>query len=179
MMYFYQLPSYVANVSEIKVFNSDHKAIGLIQRFNENKVLEKIARHLSSKFVLNVRAFDAHSDTIYEARLDDQFKAFVTNVSWTLYKNKKKIGSIKEEPVGRILTMQVNDQRFRAKAEITNLREVTFSLLQDDEEVLIAKTIRNASVTKPFIQLTLENNHPPLSPLLFVLFGFIHHNQGK
>ncbi|WP_078394623.1 tubby C-terminal domain-like protein [Shouchella patagoniensis] len=170
----FELPKYNANIEEIRVNNQDDESIGTLNRFNNNKILEEIGRHVSSTFVSNVKASSEEKN--YEFILRNQVKAFVTNTEWVIKENGSEIGEVKEKPVGRMLLIKSNQGEFEVKTELTSLREVKI-FKNTGERELIAKGKRNLNFAKPMFEIEIQTDNIAFPPIFFAAVCFLHNNQ--
>ncbi|GAB6927981.1 hypothetical protein JCM10914A_19640 [Paenibacillus sp. JCM 10914] len=170
----YEIPKYSASVKKISVMDHENKLWGVMQRYNPNKLLES-CRHISPNFVLNVLGHSQISRDVYEVKLQNQFKAFVTTASWTIYKNDEAIGTIKEKAIGRALVIDVEGESIQAISKLSHLREVNFHTGHEE----LAKSRRNLSFVQPTLEISIYIEKLSIDPFLFALFSFIHNNQSK
>ncbi|MCE7793793.1 hypothetical protein K8O68_15320 [Salipaludibacillus sp. CUR1] len=148
-------------------------------RFNSNKLLESVGRHVSAKFVSDVMV-TPEKKAAYIFQLKSQFKAFVAPVKFSLLQDDNMIGSIKEAKLGRALYLFIDNDEYKASSKITSLNVVTFSKIQDDrEEQEVGTARRKINPLNTQITLEIDTTDLMLDPLLLVSLSFLHNNQKK
>lgn len=169
------LPLYKNTTKELKVTNQNDKIIGSLKKFNDNRLLNDFGKHVSNKFVSNVRirSFDKQTAS-YEIKTTNQLHLFYKMEAFSIWNEGTKIGDAEEQrKLGIAVRFTIGQHEYLAASTIKNLRTITFYSLHDEKEEIIAAAYRYLHPKMNKMELEVfEKNH--VDPMLLAGVSYLH-----
>lgn len=168
------LPLYKNTTKMLEVTDENGNIAGSLKKFNDNKLLNNVGKHISNKFVSNVKIHSLDGLKNYQIRTIDQIGLFYKMGRFSIWNGDTKIGNAKEQrKLGIAIHFSIGKGKYRAASKIESLRTIRYYSMFNGEEKLIA--IANRSQNPKLNKMELEIfDHSHLDPMLLIGICYLH-----
>lgn len=145
MKFRFCLPYYKNSTRELEILDQNENIVGSLKKFNDNKLLNDIGKHISNNFVMNIRtnSFD-EQDKNYLIKTTNAFELFYKMGTFSLWRNDVQIGLIREQRKLNIaLNFTIKEKEYRAEKKIGQLNTIHFYSIIEDKKEYIAVAQRS------------------------------------